>query len=161
MKKGFTLIEVIIYTLLVAMILTTVVLATNTALQIRGKTNASLILEENMRFAITTIVERVRAANDVTAPLIGSPGNTLILASSEPTQNPTTITVTNGVIMMTEGTSAATAITGDNIEITNLVFTTLAGTPSPVQISMSGQTKNATGTYRATNAFSALAVPQY
>lgn len=160
MNKGFTLIEVLIYTALVGIILTSVVLSTQVALQIRGKTRAELLLQENVRFAMTRITSIIRTADGIIAPEdIGIPTNILTLDVTETAQDPTTFTLTDGVITITEGTLAPIALTDNAVKITELSFLRLNGTPAPIHITITGETQNANNAYSATTTLNSLALP--
>jgi Tfp pilus assembly protein PilE len=148
MRRGFTLIETIIYTVLVVMVLTSVVLATQTALQLRGRSRIELLLTEGVRFALTHITERIQTANDLTSPTdVGIASNTLTITVPEVPQTPTTFTLTNGVITAQKGGGTAEALTADVITITELSFTRLIGSPPPVSITITGN--SGTGSRRA------------
>lgn len=159
-QNGFTLIEIIIYTGLVALVLGTAVLSTHAALQIRGNTRSSLILEESMRFAMHQITDTIQRAESVMSPALGSPASTLVLDMRASAEDPTTFTLTTGTIMRTEGAGAATALTTPDIEITTLTFTRMSGSPAPVRILMSGRTRGAgSASYTNTLSLTALALP--
>lgn len=161
MRQGFTLIEIVIYTALVAMVLGTAVLATNAALQIRTQTRNALILEESLRFAMHDITETIRRADSVTIPAsVGASGNTLTLDMSDAIENPTTFTLTSGAISRARAGNPTVAITPAAIEITALTFTRLSGTPAPITISLQARTAGG-GSTRFTDSItlSATALP--
>ena len=149
-KNGFTLLEIIIYTALVGMVLTSVVYISQIAFQVRGKTRNALLVEENMRYAMTLITNYIRNANSVESPSAGETSGTLNLGFSDVAKNPTIITTALGKIIISEGASDAIPITVDDVEVTNLQFTRISGTPATVLIALTGQVRNALPKYNYT-----------
>ncbi len=140
---GFTLIETMLYIAFVGMILTSVVLLATTAFRVRSTVRASLVVQENARFAASRIRSLVTEASDITSPASGATSTTLILSTAVPAENPTTITLTNGVITLTQGAGAATALTSNEVNVSNLTFTRLGGTIPSVRMSLTGTLRNA------------------
>lgn len=157
MRKGFTLIEILIYTALLGMIMGAAILITKSSLEARAKNRSALILNENMHFAITRLEARVHAAIDITAPASGS-ANSLTLSMTDSSKNPTVFNLSGGVLKITESSGNATALTSDEIEITNLTFTRLTGTPTAVRIQLDGRLRNAVGVYQSTLSLTDTAV---
>lgn len=149
-QKGFTLLEIIIYTALVSMVLTSVVYISQIAFQVRGKTRNALLVEENMRYAMTLITNYIRNANSVDSPSAGTTSGTLNLGFSDVAKNPTIITTALGKIIISEGASDALPITVDDINVTDLQFTRISGTPAAVLISLTGQIRDASAKYNYT-----------
>ncbi len=148
--KGFTLIETLIYTALVGLILSSVVVTMNTVLQARNKNQASLMLEENMRYALRRIITRTEGANNITIPAAGGSGSTLTLATGSVSTNPTVFGFGAGTLSITEGAGASQSLTGSHIEITAVTFTRLSDTPPAVRIQISGHLRNARASSDAT-----------
>lgn len=148
--RGFTLIETLLYTALVGIVLGTMVLAMTTLLTAHSKSQAALALEGNVRFALDQVVERIQNASDIVSPSGSGPATTITLNMPNPQRNPTTITITNGSILITEGGAVAVALTGSHVEVTELTFERLAGTPPSVHIHLTAQTRSAQGASRAT-----------
>ncbi len=158
--RGFTLIETILYVAFTAMILTSVVLLASTALNIRSRVRASLILEENVRFATGRIRTLVTEASGITTPAAGTVGSTLVLVMASSTSNPTTVTLTGGVIMLTQGTGTALALTSNEVAISALTFTRLTGTVSSTRIVLTGGLRNATASYPTMTVTTTASIPR-
>jgi len=144
---GFTLIETLLYIAFVGMILTSVVLLATTALTVRSKVRASVILEENIRFATSRIRGLVTEATGITTPAVSMTGATLVLTMASSTLNPTTITLTNGAITLTQGLGTALAITANEVMVAQLTFTTLNGTAPAARIVLTAGLRNALPSY--------------
>lgn len=147
--KGFTLLETVIYTVLVGIVMAAVVGTTRAIFDTNLKTQAHLIVQESARYATERILFRIQNANSITAPAIGS-GAVLTMAMATATQNPTIFSVSNGTLFITEGTSPMAALTGTHIEITNLVFTRLTTTPPAIRIEFDARLRNRSGSSQAT-----------
>ncbi len=155
--KGFTLIEVLIYMALMAVMLLGMVQLTTSIFDLRARTRSGIVLEENLRFALVSVAERVKAAADITSPGAGS-SDSLTLDMVDATLDPTTFSLANGILMITEGASGAGRLTSSEVEVTTFTVTRLAGTPPSVRLLITGQLRNATGPYQSVLSISTTAV---
>lgn len=147
-RPGFTLIEVLIYTVFVGMIMIAMTLLANTTFTVRSKLRASLILEQNVRVAVSRIVSLVNAASDISVPSLGGSGGTLVLTMPVTTQNPTTITSIDGTIIITQGAAGtAQTLTSNEIVISTLLFARVSSTTPMVRMVVLGGTRNASASY--------------
>lgn len=156
MKRGFTLVEILIYTALLGVIMSAVVLVSHAMLQARAKTRAGLILEENLRYALTRIVGRVHDMSEIVLPLTGT-DDTLVLATTDPGELPTTIALENGLITIAGGIGATLSLAGAplpltsaEVEVTTLSFMRLSAIPGAVRVSITGRLRDAMGAYQST-----------
>ena len=130
-NKGFSIIELIIYMGILALVLTALV---NFSFVISDSKNKNFVIQEvnaNTRTAMNLMTQTIRSAtstNDGTSTYGSDPG-VLSLGMADPTKNPTIISLNadDGQIQIKEGTKDAIAITSDEIKVTNLVFTNLTG----------------------------------
>jgi len=157
--RAFTLIEMLVYTALVASIMTAVVLLTVAMLNTRGQARGELVLNENMEYLLYRLGYQIHEATGITTPSgTGSSSSTLILTMASSTLNPTTIRLTNGTATLAQGASAtAYVLTSSEIEITALTFTRASGTPASVKIDVAGRVRNATSTYQTSVTLSSFA----
>jgi len=129
MRRGFTLIEMILYIAIVSIFLGGVVqLAWNS---IYGKVKNSTLEHVNYasRFAGKRILFEIRNASAINSVSASS----LCLASSDSTRNPTRIYLTGGSIHIGWGGGVAScasttndvALTGTNVTVSSLAFTNL------------------------------------
>ncbi|MBI4133382.1 prepilin-type N-terminal cleavage/methylation domain-containing protein [Candidatus Uhrbacteria bacterium] len=157
MRRGFTLIEVLIYMAILGVMLLNIVELTSGTFDLRGRARASLTIEENLRFVLSRVVARIYDADGITAPATGTT-STLTLDMLDATENPTTITLSNGAVLLTEGTNAAIPLTSDEVTVTTLSFTRLSGTPPGVRIDITGELAAAAGVYQSVLSLSTTAV---
>lgn len=141
-RPGFTLVEVLIYAALVGMVMVSVVLLASTAFTVRSRVRSALILEENIRFASGRIVSLVTGASGMTFPTIGTTSSTLVMTMTSPSQSPTTISLSNGTIMLAQGSSTALALTSSEVAISNLSINRVSSTAPFVRILISGGLRN-------------------
>jgi prepilin-type N-terminal cleavage/methylation domain-containing protein len=148
-KRGFTLIEILIYTAIMGSIFVSSVFITRAMYDTRARIRSSVILEENMRFALARIMSEVREADGVSEP-VSSTGTTLTLIMNDPAHDPTVISLADGVITMSKGGNPAAALTSSEAEITSLVFTRSEGDFPLIRAELGGRMRNAAGPYQAT-----------
>lgn len=151
-KKGLTLIEILIYSVIVSSILLSMVYITRAMYDTRARVHASIILEENLRFALARITTKIREADAVVIPESGS-GSVLSLTMSDPADDPATIILSDGIILMSEGGGANNALTSSEVEVTDLAFTRSSGETPIVRIDLSGQLRNVLGPYQTSLSF--------
>jgi Tfp pilus assembly protein PilW len=142
-QRGFTLIEVLLYTMIAGAILLAAVRLATTALTIRSKVRSTLVLEENVRFASGRITNLVLEATGITTPVIGTPSSTLALTTSVVTTTPSTFRLTNGALTLAQGTGTAMAITSNEVKVTRLLFTRVSSTTPIVRIELTATLTNA------------------
>ena len=129
MKKGFTLIEMILYIGVVSIFLGGVVqLAWNS---IYGRVKAQVLQHVNYasRFAGKRILFEIRNASDITSVSATS----ICLAQTDSTRNPTRIYITGNAIRIGWGGGVANCasttndepLTGTNVTVSSLTFTNL------------------------------------
>lgn len=144
-NSGTTLIEILIYIALIGMIVGSIILLTGAVLNSHVKTKSSLLLEENLRFAMEIIKRDIFSASDISLPLVGEGGNTATITFDNPVNNPTIFFLDNGAIMVQRGAGQATAIISDKVEVISLVFTRLNSAPASLKIEIVGQLRDAVG----------------
>ena len=98
---GFTLIEVLLYIVLVATVITAAGVLVQLLLTYREKQRAMAEVEEQGLRVMQLVTESVSDAPAITTPTAGS-GSSLVVTSVNAARNPTTFQVTGGVITMTE-----------------------------------------------------------
>lgn len=127
-KRGFTLIETIIYVAITAGLL---IALTSFILAISGSRNKSYSQQEvnaNSRLTLSIINHKIKSASGVNfaTSTFGIHPGVLSLSMASSTLNPTVFSLdVSGRLILTEGTSASKFITSPQIKITNLVFSNL------------------------------------
>lgn len=136
MKKGFTLVEMLLY----LAILSIVVLAFSSFmfLSYTSRVKAAVIAEVEQQGSQTMslITQNIRNAASITAPSPGSTSNVLTLTEYTGALSPTTFDQSVGVMRIREGASTAVNIISNRVTAPNLSFQNLSrpGTPGAVRI---------------------------
>lgn len=130
-QKGFTLIELIIYIAIFAVISLVLTDFFITLTKVRAQTEARGEVRQNLARTMERVSQVIRSASGVNS----ASGNTLSLAMTDSAKNPTIFTVTGNVLTIQEGASPATALTSDKVIISKLSFTSI-NNPSPAKKSV-------------------------
>lgn len=127
-KKGFSLVELILYVAFVSIVSTLYVNYAVDILTSVQKTHVQRDVQQNARFAMERMMQEIRAAEGINlgGSTFGSHPGVLSLATSVPATNPTIFDVSGGVLRMTQGVSAPVPLTSSGLSVTNLVFTNLS-----------------------------------
>jgi type II secretory pathway pseudopilin PulG len=135
-KKGFTLVEVLLYVSLVAIFLTGMVYFAWDSILGNIKAGVHQEVQENIRFATSRLQTEIRNAPNINLAISGfginlanNPGSVLALAGSGP-YYPLTLRVEGGVLEIKRGAGAWTPLTGSSVEVTSLTFTDLTDSNS-------------------------------
>jgi len=145
--SGFTLIEFLIYILIVGVLLLVLSQFGFRVVNDRARTIAQREVEQNLRFSIDEINRALRGASGINAPSLGGTGSLLSLAMDNPAKNPTLFSRLGATLMKQEGASPAVPLTSFQVNVTNLIFTNTSypGTPGSVNVSITIEYKNPSG----------------
>jgi prepilin-type N-terminal cleavage/methylation domain-containing protein len=132
MKKGFTLIETMIYIAILSMAMVGFVTFIMSISAARNKNYAVLEVEANTRQSMEIISQKIRDAADIkiaSSTFSSNPG-VLTLITTTTSTNPTIIDLTgsSGSLRVTVGTSSPVIITSNKILVSNLIFYNYTGT---------------------------------
>ncbi len=130
-NAGFTLIEVLIYIAIVALVVTTLVKFILVISQSRNKNYVVQEVQGNVRHALDIVSRQVRQATDIqfaSSTLDVDPG-ILVLTMASSSLNPTIISLSgdNGVAQIKQGNAPTSSITADEVRVTNFIFTDTTG----------------------------------
>jgi Tfp pilus assembly protein PilW len=144
MKKGFTLIEFLIYIGIVGLIL---VLMTNLFWNVilgGTKENSYQEVQQNGRFALLKMKQEIKKAVGINSPSSGSSADSLSLAMTNPVLNPTVFDLNGGKLRITQGSSFPIEITTDQVDVISLRFTNLSylDTPGTIMVEMTIENLN-------------------
>lgn len=134
-QNGFTLIETLIYGLLVSgMILAATTFSLNVS-EGNERARAYQEVQQNARMAMERIVQEIRSAGDLNSggSTFGSNPGVLSLSHNYPAKNPTIFDISGEKLRISQAGAATTTLTSDLVRVTNLTFTNL---------SVSSRTKN-------------------
>ncbi|MDE2001480.1 MAG: tail fiber protein [Patescibacteria group bacterium] len=135
LSAGFTLIEVLIYTAILAMIGTLFGGILLNTTQFQTKQTASSEVNQQLDFALQQIQRLVRDSSviDIDA---GSATTTLTLRMQDPVKDPTTIYVANNAVTVKEGTANPLPITSSSVIADTLEFTKISSYPGHDSVSV-------------------------
>jgi len=125
-NSGFTLIETIIYALIISGILTSTILFSLNVLEGQSKARVFQEVQQNARFGLEKISQEIRMADDLNAgaSTFGTTSVGLLsLSHEEAAKDPTVFTIENEKLVIKQGSSATSTLTSDDVRVTNLVFT--------------------------------------
>lgn len=126
MKKGFTLVELLIYLGLVGTVVTSLILWVLNLSAVRDKNYAAVEVAANSQFIVSELTREIRQAEAIIAPVAGAAATTLEL--DRPGALPNAIFRATGGTLYFEATGAPSlAISSREVEIADLVFRNLTG----------------------------------
>lgn len=126
MKHGFTLIEILIYCALIALLLTATLGIAYEFLQSSAATKSRVILAEQQQFLRQKIEWVVRGSSAINAPSVGSSASTLSVNKTNSAENPFVIDTVSGVVRLQTASQVALPITDPAVTVSGLTFTTYA-----------------------------------
>jgi type II secretory pathway pseudopilin PulG len=130
-QRGTTLIEMIIYIGIVAVLLLGVGGVSLAAMESKTKTRAMSDVLSGGGGALAAIIRHTEGSAAIVAPTPGATSSTLTLIPRTPGAPSTQITLANGAITFNDGVGAPLLLTPNEIAIDTLVFTGLgAGSTS-------------------------------
>ena len=136
MKKGFTLVEMLLYLAILSIVVLT--FSSFMFLSYTSRIKAAVIaeVEQQGNQTMSLITQNIRNASSITSPSPGSTSNVLTLTEYTGSLSPTTFDQSVGVMRIREGTSAAVNIISNRVTTPSLSFQNLSrsGTPGVVQI---------------------------
>jgi type II secretory pathway pseudopilin PulG len=137
-KRGFTLIETLIYVAIFSLFIGTLISFLN--VMTTSRLNNQIVLEVSNQGdqIIRTIVRSIENADAINIPIISNTSSILSLATSDSLTNPTIFSLIGGIIYIKEGTGPQVALTNNNVTVNNLNFSNLAlpSTSGSIQIRM-------------------------
>lgn len=147
MKKGFTLIEFLLYTAIVAAVLLAAGAVTFNVLFGKAKLGALAEVSQGGRAAMEQISFTTRNATAINSPATGANAASLSLQVADSIKNPTVFDVQNGILRIKEGATAAVSITPSSLDITGITFTnaSTATASSSLRIQLTVKYRNSTG----------------
>lgn len=118
-KKGFTLIETLIYVGIISLLASVFISFGILVYELRAKSEAIGEININGKSALSLISEKIRSAESISSPGIGATSTVLIL--NMPDSSVSSITLIDNVLILTEG-GRQLNITNTNVIISNLEF---------------------------------------
>lgn len=138
LQKGFTVIELLIYVVLFAIILSTATFLFFQSKTLEAQVVQNQVVEQNARVMLLEMTQTVRSVASVTSPVLGSSAAVLALNNDA-----IIYAVANGILQKTDAGQTYN-ITSDAVTVQNLTFTTRGQVGKPPTVSMSFTLKSNT-----------------
>lgn len=131
-QSGFSLVELLLYLGMTAIILSGVSFFFVSMLQARVKHQTINEVEQQGQQAMATITQTIRNAENITSPATGASAGSLTLDVVSGSLDPTVFDLSGGILRVTEGAGAAqslttSAVTASGLTIQNLTRPTTQG----------------------------------
>lgn len=137
-EKGFTLIETLIYAVLVAIIIGGILVAIYQIIQGASTLRTRIVAEEETNFIFRKIAWALAGAFDINSPGGGGTGTTLSVDKKNFPDNPIVFNLDSGNLTVKRGGGETTLLNNDNIIVSNVAFKHLpAGGDKPEGVKIS------------------------
>ena len=123
-NQGFTLIELIVYTVLISLLAGAFISFSIDLTTTSQKSRTKIEVQQSARFALERILFEIRSAEGVNtgASTFNSHPGVLSLDVVALADDPTIFSLNAGVLEIKQGAAAAEPLTPDDLEVSNLVF---------------------------------------
>lgn len=128
-KKGFTLIELILYIAIMGLTITSIFYFLSMVLNAKVKNQTVIEVEQQGESVILEMAQAIRNATSINYPTFGTSSSTISLVMASSTKNPTIFKLSSSTLQIIEGTSSAINLTNNLVAVTGLTFKNL-GTSS-------------------------------
>jgi type II secretory pathway pseudopilin PulG len=133
-KKGFTLVEMILYVSVCSILLLTISTFLSFLLGARIRSQAITEVNQQGFRAMNMMALTVRNGRSVETPLVGDTTSSLSLTTKDSLLNPTIFDVASGTLRIKEGSGVPIPLTNSRVVISNLSFQNLSATTSSDRI---------------------------
>ncbi len=120
--KGFTLVEMLLYSVTVSFVMFGIVAFLTLSLENRVENTVIYEVEQQGNYVMNLIMQTIRNAENVTAPTSGSSGSSLTLDVFDVGVDPTVFSLSGTTLQVTEAGGGAVDLTSDQIEASSLSF---------------------------------------
>ncbi len=135
MKKGFTIIEFMIYISILSVAIAAMGLVSMNVFSVGARTDAIQEVAHNGRFAMHKIGSTINEANSLIIP--SQQGSIIQLAFTDPSRNPTTFDVTAGKLRITEAGRSPIDLTTSKVVVDRIFFTRVSNDSIRVEMNIS------------------------
>lgn len=125
---GFTLLEVLIYFLIVGVVLTAAVSFSFEFVVSKAKGEAIQETERNAHLAMARLAAEVRQAQDINtgSSVFGSNPGTLSLVAANPVDDPIVFSVNGGVLQVQQGAGPVLPLTSSKVQVSEFIVDDLS-----------------------------------
>ena len=121
-QQGFTLVELILYIGITAMVMLTLAAFAGLLLQSRLKNMTISEVDQQGIQAMQIMTQTIRNAPTVNTPTLGSTATNTSVTATDSAKSPTVFSLSGGSIQMQEGVSQAVPLTTSKVVVSNLTF---------------------------------------
>ena len=134
--QGFTLIEVLLYSLIASTFLAVVSIFLGTSLEGNTKQRVIADVETQGAAIVSRMTQVIRNAEGITTPTEGATGTSLVLDVVDAGLDPTTFDIDTGVLQIDEGGGSAEDLSNNRVTASNFVARnyTRGASPGTVQV---------------------------
>lgn len=146
-QAGYTLIELLLYVVIVSTLLTATSVFFTMTTSARIKTQAVSEVEQQGSFALQYIARTIRNATAISSPAIGATANTATITVPTASLSPTIFSLSGTTLQVKEGSAAAIALTSPDVQVTSLSFKNVSRSSSieAMQVTMTLSHANPSG----------------
>ena len=136
-QAGYTLIELLMYVVIISVLLTSITYFFGITIDARAKNQSIAEVNDQGAAVMDTMTQTIRNASSITAPAAGASANSLTLVVPTGSLSPTVFNLNSTTLQIKEGAASAVAMTSSDVQVTSLTFKNLtrSGTPGLVQVS--------------------------
>ena len=147
LKKGFTLLELLLYISLYSILMMSVVSVLLMILQVRVKNKTIAEVDQQGIQIMQMMTQKIRNANVINTPATGATGNSLSLDMPGTTNDPTIFDVTNGQVRIKEGSGNYIVLNNSLVTVSNFSISNLsrANTHGNIRVEFTITYTNTTG----------------
>ena len=148
--KGFTLVEMVLYVSICAILLLAISMFLSFLLEARVRNQSITEVNQQGFQVMSLITSTIRNGRSIQTPAIGVTGATLSLTTGNPLLNPTVFDLSSTTLRIKEGAASAVALTNKRVKVSNLSFQNLSSSSSTekiVRISYTIDYNNVLGRY--------------
>ena len=134
-SRGFSLMETLIYVAIFGTVASALMGIVWNITKIHSHQLAANEVDSNLRYVLNLINEKVREASLIDS----ATGSTLVLTMTAAAKNPTTFSLSGGVLYIQEGSGAQVAVTSNRVNVDSLTFDkiSMAGAKGGARINIS------------------------
>ena len=123
---GFTLIEILIYSALIAMIISGSLIAVYQIIEGSASIQNKIITEQEANFLLSKIKWALTGATTINIPTVGLASSTLSINKANYSENPIVFDLNSNNLRIKQGAGNPAILNSQNVAINNLIFEHLA-----------------------------------